>query len=72
MTKSELENKVAVLLGGRVAEETVYHEVSTGAQHDLLKATDIAKNMVKAYGMSDKLGQMSFDRACQPLFLQTG
>jgi cell division protease FtsH len=62
MTKSELENKIAVLLGGRVAEEIIYREVSTGAQDDLLKATDIAKSMVKAYGMSDKLGQISFDR----------
>lgn len=70
MTKSELENKIAVLLGGRVAEEIIYHEVSTGAQDDLLKATGIAKSMVKAYGMSEKLGQISFDRDRQPLFLQ--
>ena len=72
MTKSELENKIAVLLGGRVAEETVYHEVSTGAQDDLLKATNIAKSMVKLYGMSDKLGQISFERDHQPLWRQTG
>ena len=72
MTKSELENKIAILMGGRVAEEIIYQEVSTGAQDDLLKATDIAKSMVKAYGMSDKLGQISFERDRQPLFLQTG
>jgi cell division protease FtsH len=72
MTKSELENKIAVLLGGRVAEEVVYHEVSTGAQDDLMKATDIAKSMVTLYGMSEKLGQISFERERQPLFLQTG
>jgi cell division protease FtsH len=72
MTKSELENKVAVLLGGRAAEEIIYQEVSTGAQDDLLKATDIAKSMVKVYGMSEKLGQISFERDRQPLFLQTG
>ncbi len=72
MTRSELENKIAVLLGGRVAEELIYHEVSTGAQDDLLKASDIAKSMVKAYGMSEKLGQLSFERERQPLFLQTG
>lgn len=72
MTKSELENKIAVLLGGRAAEEIIYHEVSTGARDDLLKATDIAKSMVKAYGMSEKLGQISLDRNHQPLFLQTG
>ncbi|MGE3153697.1 MAG: ATP-dependent zinc metalloprotease FtsH [Nitrospiraceae bacterium] len=72
MTKSELKDKIAVLLGGRAAEELVYQEVSTGAQDDLLKATDIAKSMVKSYGMSDKLGQVSFETARQPLFLQTG
>jgi cell division protease FtsH len=72
MTKSELENRIAVLLGGRVAEQLVYAEVSTGARDDLLKATDIAKSMVKAYGMSEKLGQVSFDGERQPLFLQTG
>ena len=69
MTKTELKNKIAVLLGGRVAEETVYREISTGAQDDLLKATDIAKSMVKAYGMSDKLGQVSFERDRRPIFL---
>jgi cell division protease FtsH len=70
MTKSELENKIAVLLGGRVAEELVYREVSTGAHDDLSKATEIAKSMVKAYGMSEKLGQISFD-GDRRLFLQT-
>src|SRR5207249_1837044 len=72
MTKSELENKIAVLLGGRVAEEIIYREVSTGAQDDLMKATGIAKSMVKLYGMSEKLGQLTFERDRQPLFLQTG
>jgi cell division protease FtsH len=72
MTKSELENKIAVLMGGRVAEEIIYKEVSTGAHDDLVKATDIAKSMVKAYGMSEKLGQLSLERDRQPLYLQTG
>ncbi len=72
MTESELKNKIAVLLGGRIAEEIIYQEVSTGAQNDLLKATDIAKSMVKVYGMSEKLGQISFDRDYQQRFLQTG
>lgn len=72
MTKSELENRIAVLLGGRIAEEIMYGEVSTGARDDLLKATDIARHMVKAYGMSEKLGQVSFDRNHQPFFLQNG
>ena len=70
MTQTELKNRIAVLLGGRVAEETVYQEISTGAQDDLLKATDIAKSMIKAYGMSQKLGQVSFERERRPLFLQ--
>jgi len=70
MTQTELKNKIAVLLGGRVSEETIYQEISTGAQDDLLKATDIAKSMVKVYGMSEKLGQVSFERDRRPLFLQ--
>ena len=72
ITQSELENKIAVYLGGRVAEEIIYNEISTGARDDLLKATDIAKNMIKAYGMSNKLGQVSFDQDQQPMFLQNG
>ena len=72
MTKSELENKLAILLGGRVAEEIIYGEISTGAQDDLLKATGIAKSMVKTYGMSEHLGQVSLGAEHQSLFLQTG
>jgi len=72
MTVSELKNRIAVLLGGRAAEEVIYGEVSTGAQDDLRKATDIAKSMVKAYGMSEKLGQVSLERDRQSVFLQTG
>ncbi|MEP7152720.1 MAG: ATP-dependent zinc metalloprotease FtsH, partial [Nitrospira sp.] len=72
MTMSELKNRIAILLGGRAAEEVIYGEVSTGAQDDLRKATDIAKSMVKVYGMSDKLGQVSLERDRQSLFLQTG
>lgn len=72
MTESELRNRIAVLLGGRVAEELIYQEVSTGARDDLMKATDIAKSMVKAYGMSEKVGQLSLDQERQPLFLQAG
>ncbi len=72
MTESELESKIAVLLGGRSAEEIVYGDVSTGAQDDLLKATDIARSMVRSYGMSEKLGPLSFERDGRPLFLRTG
>jgi cell division protease FtsH len=70
MTKSELENKIAVLLGGRISEEIIFGEASTGAQNDLVKATDIARSMVKAYGMSEKLGTITLERERQPQFLQ--
>ncbi|MEK6589831.1 MAG: ATP-dependent zinc metalloprotease FtsH [Nitrospinota bacterium] len=72
MTKSELMDKLAVLLGGRVAEETVFKEVSTGAQNDLEKATNIARSMVKEFGMSERLGPITFERERRPLFLELG
>ena len=56
MTRSELLDRFAVLLGGRVAEEQVFGEISTGAQNDLQRATDIARSMVTEYGMSDPWG----------------
>jgi cell division protease FtsH len=62
MTEGELKNKVATLLGGRAAEELIYDEVSTGAHDDLSKATDIARSMVKTFGMSPRLGQVSFEK----------
>src|SRR6185369_11115956 len=71
MTEGELKNKVAVLLGGRAAEELIYEEVSTGAHDDLAKATDIARSMVKTYGMSPKLGQMSLERDRRTMLLQS-
>jgi cell division protease FtsH len=70
MTKSELIDKLTTLLGGRVAEELAFDEVSTGAQNDLVKATDIARSMVKEYGMSDSLGLVAFERDHEPLYLQ--
>jgi len=54
-----------------VAEEIVYREASTGAEDDLRKATNIARSMVKAYGMSEKLGRLSLERERRPLFLET-
>jgi len=72
MTEGELENKICVLLGGRVAEEISFGDVSTGAQDDLLKATDIARSMVRSYGMSEALGPLSFERDGRPLFLRAG
>jgi cell division protease FtsH len=70
MAKTELENKIAVLLGGRNAEELIFGEASTGAQNDLVRATDIAKSMVKSYGMSEKLGTVTLNRERQPLIMQ--
>jgi cell division protease FtsH len=69
MTRSELLDRLAVLLGGRVAEELVFDEISTGAQNDLQRATDIARSMVTEYGMSDRLGLVAYERPRQPMFL---
>jgi len=71
MTKSELIDKLTTLLGGRVAEELAFDEVSTGAQNDLVKATDIARSMVKEYGMSESMGLVAFERNRQSLYIQT-
>lgn len=62
MTKEELENKMAVLLGGRAAELIVFEHLSTGAADDLRRVTDIARSMVTRYGMSEKLGSIAYDR----------
>ncbi len=69
MTRSELLDRLSVLLGGRAAEEIIYGEVSTGAQNDLEQATEIARAMVMDYGMSDKLGPQTF-RKKEGLFLE--
>jgi cell division protease FtsH len=69
MTRSELLDRLAVLLGGRVAEELVFGEISTGAQNDLQRATDIGRSMVTEYGMSDRLGLVTYERARRPMFL---
>jgi cell division protease FtsH len=69
MTRPELLDRLAVLLGGRVAEELVFGEVSTGAQNDLQRATDIVRSMVTEYGMSDRLGLVTYERSRQPLFM---
>jgi cell division protease FtsH len=69
MTRSEIEDRIAILLGGRVAEELVYGEVSTGAHNDLERATELARLMVMKYGMSERVGLATFgDR--MPLFLK--
>ncbi|MEK7301531.1 MAG: ATP-dependent zinc metalloprotease FtsH, partial [Pseudomonadota bacterium] len=70
MTRVELQNKMAVLLGGRAAEQVVFSEISTGAADDLVRATDIARAMVLRYGMSEALGNVAYDRE-QSVFLQS-
>src|SRR5262249_13255141 len=62
MTREELENKMAVLLGGRAAEWVVYNHLSTGAADDLIKVTDIARAIVTRYGMTEKLGNVALEK----------
>jgi cell division protease FtsH len=62
MTREELENKMAVLLGGRAAEFLIFEHLSTGAADDLRRVTDIARSMVTRYGMSERLGNVAYDR----------
>ncbi|MGJ5067802.1 ATP-dependent zinc metalloprotease FtsH [Bradyrhizobium oligotrophicum] len=71
MTREELENKMAVLLGGRAAELVVYGHLSTGAADDLRRVTDIARSMVTRYGMSEQLGSVAYERDNQS-FLAPG
>ena len=61
MTREELEAKMAVLLGGRAAEETIFGHISTGAADDLSKVTDIARSMVTRYGMFPELGPLAYE-----------
>ena len=69
MQRRDLENQLAVLLGGRTAEEIALQEISTGAQNDLLRATDIARAMVTEFGMSDALGAVNYDSNKRARFL---
>ena len=69
MKKAELENKMAVLMGGRAAEQVVFNEISTGATDDLVRATDLARAMVLRYGMTNALGNVAYDRE-RSVFLQ--
>ncbi len=66
MRRAELLNQLAILLGGRVAEELVFGDVSTGAQDDLERASQLARQMVCLYGMSEKLGPLSYGRRESP------
>jgi cell division protease FtsH len=69
MTRAELLDRLDVLLGGRVAEELVFGDISTGAQDDLQRATDMVRHMVTRYGMSEVLGLATFEAPRQALFL---
>jgi cell division protease FtsH len=69
MTRAELLDRLDVLLGGRVAEELIFGDVSTGAQDDLQRATDMARAMVARYGMSEAMGLATFEAPRQALFL---
>src|SRR3954470_1264290 len=69
MQRRDLLNQLAVLLGGRTAEEIALGEISTGAQNDIQRATDIARSMVTEWGMSDSLGTINYDGAKRSKFL---
>jgi cell division protease FtsH len=68
MTKSELESRIQVLLAGTITEELVFHDISTGAQNDLERATDIARSMIMDFGMS-RLGRVSYRESTRSPFL---
>jgi cell division protease FtsH len=72
MTREELLDRLQVLLGGRVSEEIVFGDISTGAMNDLQRATDIARSMVTEYGMSDRLGPLTYMREPRSPYLDLG
>jgi len=68
-SKSQLLDRMAMTLGGRIAEEIIFGDITTGAQNDLEKVTGLAKKMVTAYGMSEKMGPMTFGKTNENVFL---
>ena len=68
-SKAELKDRLAMLMGGRVAEELIFADPTTGAANDIEKATDIARRMVMEFGMSDKLGPMLYGKGSNEVFL---
>jgi cell division protease FtsH len=68
-TKNQFEDMLATALGGRIAEQIIFTEITTGASNDLENATKIALRMIKQYGMSDKLGLRTFGRREELVFL---
>jgi cell division protease FtsH len=71
-TRTDLQHQIAVLLGGRSAEEIALGEISTGAQNDLQRATDIARAMVTEWGMSDAIGAVTYAADSRPRFIDLG
>ncbi len=69
LSKSQLLARIKVLLGGRIAEEIVFGDITTGAQNDLQKATELLRKMVTQFGMSEKLGPMTFGQTNEHVFL---
>ena len=67
--KDQLESELSVALGGRVAEEIVFNRISTGASNDIKRATDVAQQMVRSWGMSDELGPLSYAKGEEHVFL---
>ncbi|MEO6408877.1 MAG: ATP-dependent zinc metalloprotease FtsH, partial [Burkholderiaceae bacterium] len=72
LQRGDLLNQMAILLGGRSAEEIAVGEISTGAQNDLQRVTDVARSMVTEWGMSDKLGMVNYDQSRRGRFLDLG
>ncbi|MDD3481091.1 MAG: ATP-dependent zinc metalloprotease FtsH [Patescibacteria group bacterium] len=68
-SRSEMEDEIAMMLGGRTAEELIFHEVTTGASNDLERATKVAKDMVTRFGMSERLGPQVYGRRDELVFL---
>ena len=69
MSKTELTHRIAVMLGGRVAEKIIFNEITTGAQNDIQQATEIARRMITEYGMSDLLGPLTLGHKQEQVFL---
>jgi len=68
-SRTDLKNRLYVLLGGRAAEELIFREITTGACDDLSKSTELAQRMVTEFGMSDKMGPLTFRRKEEEIFL---
>ena len=64
MTKEEIENKIATFTGGRVAEDLVFHSITTGAANDIEQATKLARAMIARYGMSEEFGMVALETVC--------